>query len=98
LPQRNTDGHRFLSTFIRVLWLILSQTIGSAPQGGVGCFFGLPARIVPAEFGLDQGADARHLVEAAVGDEQTQPHAPQEQIFQVDDRLAARRLTQFGND
>jgi len=62
-----------------------------APQGEIRGLFRQPALIVPAEFRLADGANARQQFHAALAQQQAETGAAQQQIFQVHHRFDARR-------
>jgi hypothetical protein len=62
---------------------------------GVRFDFFHPPLIVPAEFGLDDGANTIHQRQSATGEQQTQAHATQKQIIQVDNTLSSGGPTQL---
>ena len=74
----------------------LSKPIRRVPQFNIIACFLFPACILPAEFGLDEGADAREQVYSAVGREQAESDAAQEQVVEMDNALGARGLSEFG--
>ena len=55
----------------------------TAPQGQVALLLFFPARIVPAQFTLADGAQARHDSKPTACQLQTEARAPQQQVVEV---------------